>query len=124
MNYIKFFENFQTPAYSNRTGNQILSEQNLEDLSSKLNFIRKFNDLPQDFIKDIIMVLETWCEQKLGFMLSGTEGSGYQSQIKGNKEQIIDDVKLKLEELRPFVSTGKYYDETLSDMIGQLVVNL
>lgn len=124
MNYIKFFENFQTPAHSNRTVNEIFSEQNLEDLSSKLNFIKKFNDLPQDLISEIIMVLGAWCEEKLGFMLAGTEGSSYQSQIKGNKEQVIDDVKLKLEELKPFIAAGKYYDETLSSMIGQLVVNL
>ncbi len=124
MNYIKFFENFQTPAHSNRTDKEILSEQNLEDLSIKLNFIRKFNDLDKDLIVNIIMVLGAWCEEKLGFMLPGTEGSTYQTQIKGNRDQIIDDVKLKLEELRRFISSGKYYDETLSDMIGQLVVDL
>jgi hypothetical protein len=120
LKYVKFFENFEVQ----RTEKEILSEDNLEDLSVKLNNLKlKNTDTEVNHqIEEIIMLLDGWAEEKLGIKIAPTDGNVYQDKIRLSKDELIDEIKSKLQEVLRFCSAGnKYYDEVVKDSLEGLL---
>ena len=119
LKYIKLFENFQVAAHGERTESEILNEQNLEDLCVKLNSLSRGTDSElNQMIRETIMLIQTWSDEKLGFTISNTEGNVYQDKIK---IKATEEVEVKLQEILRFCSAGKYYDQVVKETIEGLL---
>ena len=130
MKHIKKFESFvDTNIENQRSESQILSVDNFEDLLSKLTKLSgdtELSSLQNDgiHIPASVHTIKSWMEEVVGTPLYSGEGSDAQMKIKTPKAELIEEVIVKLKELKRFCQAGKYMDivilETISDMIQVL----
>ena len=120
LRFIKLFESFEE-----RKESEILTEQNLTDLCAKLNGLRLKigGDVTiGDQIRDMIELLSVWSDEKLNISIPGTEGNVFQAKVsKFNTNDLIEEVKYKLQEILRFCSAGKYYDRIVQETIQGLL---
>ncbi len=116
LKYVKFFENFMDTNLENkRSDKEILSSDNFEDLLAKMTKISSDNRYFD--LNEYIQTLQGWMEEVTGSSLYGGEG---ESNVKITDE-LIEEVIIKIKEIKRFTSTGKYQDRVIDDTIVNIL---
>jgi hypothetical protein len=123
LKHLDLFENFEVAAHERRTEKEILNEQNLQDLCSKLNYLaNRSTDSELNYqAKETIILIQAWAEEKLGIMVGDTSGNLYQDRIRTTTTEVLEDVEVKLRELLRFCSAGVYSDRTVQENIEEFL---
>ena len=123
LKHLDLFENFEVAAHGRRTEKEILNEQNLQDLCSKLNYLaNRSTDSEFNYqVKETIMIIQDWASEKLGIMIGDTSGNLYQDRIRTTTTEVLEDVEVKLRELLRFCSAGVYSNRVLVEFIERIL---